>query len=251
MQNAERWAPSKYVPHRGRWRGSRDRAALGVASRLNADRVVACYEAALPRFARGALLDLGCGTVPLHGLYAPHVASSTCVDWAASPHTTHHIDIEADLTQPLPLADATFDTVILSDVLEHVPEPRALLAEIARVSVPGGHLLLNVPFLYGLHELPHDYFRYTRFALERMVGEAGFELLQLQAVGGSLHVLADITAKHLVHLPLLGAPLAMALQGVVALLDRTALGARLAATTAERFPSGYFLVAKRGAQRRG
>ena len=76
MRNAERWAPSKYVPHRGRWRGSRDRAALGVGSRLNADGVVACYEAALPAFARGALLDLGCGSVPLHGLYAPHVASS-------------------------------------------------------------------------------------------------------------------------------------------------------------------------------
>jgi SAM-dependent methyltransferase len=245
MRDAERWAPSKYVPYRGRWRGSRDRAALGVGSRLHADRVVACYEAALPAFARGALLDLGCGTVPLHGLYAPLVAGSTCVDWAASPHATNHIDIVADLSQPLPLADGAFDTVILSDVLEHVPEPRALLAEIARVLRPGGHLLLNVPFLYGLHELPHDYYRYTRFALARLVGGAGLELLQLRAIGGSLHVLADLLAKHLVHLPLLGAPLAMGVQGAVGLLDRTALGGRVAEKTAERFPAGYFLVARR------
>ncbi len=245
MRDADRWTPTKYVPQRGRWRGSRDTAALGVGSRLNADCVVACYEAALPKHARGDLLDLGCGTVPLHGLYAPHVASVTCVDWAASPHATNHIDIEADLSQPLPLADGAYDTVILSDVLEHVPEPRLLWREIARVLRPGGRLLMNVPFLYGLHELPHDYFRYTRFALERMAQEAGFQVLELRATGGSLHVLADLVAKHLVHLPLLGRPLAMAVQGVVSLLDRTALGARLAAKTAERFPAGYFLVARR------
>lgn len=247
MRNAESWSPTKYVPHRGRWRGSRDPAALGIGSRLHADRVVACYEAALPLFARGALLDLGCGTVPLHGLYARLVASSTCVDWAASPHSINHLDIEADLTRPLPLETSAFDTVILSDVLEHLPEPRALLAEVTRVLRPGGHLLLNVPFLYGLHELPHDYYRYTRFALTRLVGEAGLELLHLRAIGGSLHVLADLLAKHLVHLPLLGAPLAMVLQGAVGLLDRTGPGARLAERTAERFPAGYFLVARRGA----
>lgn len=245
MRDADRWTPTKYVPHRGRWRGSRDPAALGPGSRLNADRVVACYEAALPAHARGDLLDLGCGTVPLHGLYAPHVASVTCVDWAASPHATNHIDIEADLSQPLPLPDAAFDTVILSDVMEHVPEPRLLWREIARVLRPGGHLLMNVPFLYGLHELPHDYFRYTRFALERMAQEAGLQVLELRATGGSLHVLADVLAKHLVHLPVLGAPLAVAVQGVVSLLDRTGPGRRLAAKTAERFPAGYFLVVRR------
>jgi SAM-dependent methyltransferase len=247
MRDAERWTPSKYVPHRGRWRGSRDTAALGVASRLTADGVVALYEQQLPRHARGALLDLGCGTVPLYGLYAPLVGSVTCVDWAASPHATNHIDIEADLSQPLPLPDAAFDTVILSDVLEHVPEPRHLWREIARVLRPGGHLLLNVPFLYGLHELPHDYGRYTRFGLARMAEDAGFELLLLQATGGSLQVLADLLAKHLARLPLLGAPLAMGLQGAVAMWDRTAPGARLATKTAERFPAGYFLVARRRA----
>jgi SAM-dependent methyltransferase len=245
MRDAERWTPSKYVTHRGRWRGSRDAAALGVASRLNADRVVACYAAGLPAHARGALLDLGCGTVPLYGLYAPRVDSVTCVDWGASPHATNHIDIEADLSTALPLADAAYDTVLLSDVLEHVPEPRLLWREIARVLRPGGRLLMNVPFLYGLHELPHDYFRYTRFALERMAQEAGFEVLELRPVGGSLHVMADLMAKHLVHVPVAGATLAAGLQGVVSLLDRTALGARIADKTAERFPSGYFLVAAR------
>jgi SAM-dependent methyltransferase len=247
MRQPDLWVPTKYVLHRGRWRGARDRSMLGVGSRLNADRVVALYEAYLPSYARGALLDLGCGTVPLFGLYRSLVGEVTCVDWFASPHATRHVDIETDLSLPLPLPSAGFDTVILSDVLEHVPEPRHLWAEIARVLRGGGHLLMNVPFLYGLHELPNDYARYTSFSLRRMADEAGLEVLRLDAVGGSLHVLADLLAKHLALLPLVGSPLARLAQGTVALLDRTGPGRRFATRSAERFPSGYFLVAQRRA----
>lgn len=203
------------------------------------------YERMLPRFARGDLLDLGCGPVPLFGLYFPLVDSVTCVDWPASPHATLHVDLVADLSEPLALESAAFDTVILSDVLEHVPEPRTLLSEIARVLRPGGHLLLNVPFMYGLHELPHDYFRYTAPALHRLLAGAGLRVSHLGTVGGSLHVLADLVAKHLAHVPAIGAPLASAVQGAVAALDRTALGRRIAERTGERFPLGYFVVAVR------
>ena len=245
MLDADKWAPSKYVRRGQRWRAAFDRSELGVASRLNADRVVALYEAHLPAYARGTLVDLGCGRVPLYGLYRHLVDSVTCVDWAHSPHGTRHLDVEADLSRPLPFPQAAFDTVILSDVLEHVPEPQHLWAEMARLLRPGGHALLNVPFLYGLHELPNDYGRYTSFALRRMADEAGFEIEILQTVGGSLHVLADIVAKHLAHVPVLGAPFAVALQGLVGCLDGLRWGQRFAALSAERFPSGYFVVARR------
>lgn len=245
MRHAADWTPSKYALRQGRWRATRDRHELGVASRLNADCVVALYQQYLPGTARGALLDLGCGQVPLYGLYRGHVDSVTCVDWAASPHRTVHLDLQADLSQPLPLPDAGFDTLILSDVLEHVPEPQLLWHEMARLLRPGGRLLMNVPFLYGLHELPHDYGRYTSVALRRMALQAGFAVDELLTVGGSLHVLADIGAKHLARLPVLGAAMAIALQAVVRALDLTAPGRRFAALSAERFPSGYFMVARR------
>lgn len=245
MRDSDKWRPSKYVRRGGRWRASRDPAVLGPASRLNADLVVALYELHLPGLAQGALVDLGCGSVPLYGLYGPHVDSVTCIDWANSPHPSRHLDLQADLSTPLPLADRSFDTVILSDVLEHVPEPRHLWAEMARLLRPDGCVLMNVPFLYGLHEVPHDYGRYTSFALRRMADEAGFDVEQLVAAGGSLHVLANLLAKHLVHLPLLGTPLALALQGCAALPDRWAWGRRFAALSAERFPLGYFMVARR------
>lgn len=247
MRNPDLWTETKYVRRRGRLMASRDRREVGVGSRLIGDRVAALYEAELARHARGRLVDLGCGKVPLYGCYRALVDSVTCVDWPQSAHASPHLDNEADLSRPLPFADGAFDTVILSDVLEHVAEPQVLWREIARLLAPGGKLLMNLPFLYGVHEAPHDYGRYTGFALHRFAREVGLEVVALQTVGGSLHVLADLLAKHLAHLPLAGPPLASALQGLVALVDRFEWGRRLARRTGERFPLGYFMVAEKPA----
>ena len=224
---------------------SRDARELGVASRLVAGAVAARYAEMLPLYARGRLADLGCGKVPLYAAYRGLVDEVTCVDWAASAHAGLHVDREVDLAGVLPFADASFDTVILSDVLEHVPSPSRLMSEIARLLAPGGHLLLNVPFLYGIHEAPNDYGRYTEFALRRFAVEAGLELVVLVTVGGSAHVFADLLAKHLLRLPLFGHPLAVGVQSLVTVLDRTRAGARFAAHSGARFPLGYFMVARR------
>jgi len=244
MRNADRWQPSKYVRRHGRLVASRDVREVGVGSRLVADAVAARYDAALAHYARGRLADLGCGKVPLYGVYRHLVTSVTCVDWAASPHGALHLDREADLGAELPFADASFDTVILSDVLEHVPEPALLWRETARLLGAGGHALVNVPFLYGVHEAPHDYFRYTEFALRRFAERAGLQVLVLEPVGGSLDVLADLLAKHLAQLPLAGRGLAAAVQAVAQAVGRTGPGRRLAAKTAPRFPLGYFMVCR-------
>jgi SAM-dependent methyltransferase len=153
--------------------------------------------------------------------------------------------VALDLSTSLPLGSASFDTVLLSDVLEHVPDPALLCAEIARVLAPGGVLLANVPFYYGVHERPHDYYRYTRFALERFMRLAGLDTVEIEPLGGSLEIFADLLAKHLQPVPLAGPPLALVLQRLVALLGRTRPGRRLALRTAEVFPFGYALVARK------
>lgn len=247
MRNADRWVESKYVRRGGRLAASRDRAEVGVGSRLITDRIAALYDAQLPHFARGRLVDLGCGKAPLYGSYRTLVDAVTCVDWPQSAHASPHLDHEVDLSGPLPFTDASFDTVLLSDVLEHVPTPESLWREMGRVLAPGGHAIVNVPFLYGVHEAPHDYGRYTEFALSRFATLAGLEVVLLEPVGGSLHVLADLVGKHLAHAPGIGAPLAIGVQGLIAWLDRTSFGRRVAECTGARFPLGYFMVAKRPA----
>jgi SAM-dependent methyltransferase len=241
MKNIERWRASKFVRSRGRLRGSRDRRELGVGSRLISDLVTALYEQHLRAHVRGRLLDLGCGKVPLYGAYAPFASEVTCVDWGDG----EHIDIICDLTQPLPLADDRFDTIILSDVLEHIPEPAQLWREMTRVLAPQGRIIMNVPFYYSVHAHPHDYYRYTCFALERFVALNGLELVLLVPVGGIAEIMADLFAKAFSKLPLLGPPMAMLTQFIASAFYRTRLGARVARTSSRHFPFGYFMIAQR------
>ena len=243
MKNQATWKPTKFELHRGRWRGTRDARELGVGSRLMGDLVAAEYQAHLPGHAGGRLLDLGCGKVPLYGAYAPLVSEVTCVDWAPGVH----IDLHCDLSEPLPFDAARFDTIILSDVLEHMPEPALLWREMTRVLAPGGHVVMNVPFYYSVHAHPHDYYRYTNFALERFVQMNGLRLVHLQAFGGINEILADLIAKALSKLPLAGPPLAMAVQALAGAFVRTGVGAKVARASSRHFPLGYFMSAQRPA----
>ena len=65
----------------------------------------------------------------------------------------------------IPVDDARFDHVRLTQVLEHLPEPATVLAELRRVLKPGGTLWLTAPLFYAEHERPYDFFRYTPFGL--------------------------------------------------------------------------------------
>ena len=76
----------------------------------------------------------------------------------------------------LPFADGTFDLILLDSVLEHVPEPVALLAESRRLLKPGGVIFGDVPFLQPLHLAPHHYFNFTPYGLEVVAKNAGLEL---------------------------------------------------------------------------
>ncbi len=245
VKNADRWAPSKYRLRRGTLEASRDPREVSVGSRLIADAIAAQYGSKLPRYARGRLVDLGCGKVPLYQAYRDLVSEVVCVDWANSPHQSPFLDQAVDLDGPLPWEGSRFDTVILSDVLEHVQRPEHLLQEVARILAPGGRLLVNVPFLYAIHEAPHDYFRYTEFALRGLVERSGLRLVELEALGGGAQVLADLTAKLLLRYGLLGRPLAAFVQWWAGVLLRTRRGRRRAARSARRFPLGYFLVVEK------
>ncbi|TWT92806.1 class I SAM-dependent methyltransferase [Stieleria varia] len=245
MKNESDWKPGKYVLRGSSAVASRDPALVGVSSRLIGDLVARLYAENLPRHSRGRLLDVGCGTVPLYALYRPHVAEVVCVDWQASPHNVQHLDVEHDLSQPLPFGEQEFDTVLLSDVLEHIPTPDALIKDIARILSPGGKLILNVPFYYCIHESPHDYYRYTEFALKRFVSGSGLQMVRLEAIGGIPEVVGDLAAKTLSMTPVVGRIAASFVQWFVARFVRTGIGKRISQRTSPKYPLGYFLVAQK------
>src|SRR3981081_4719597 len=136
MRNSETWAPSKFVVKRGRLRASSDPKEITPGSRLISELVATSYQALVKNHWRGRLLDLGCGKVPFYALYREYVSETVCVDWSSSVHVGDHLDAECDLTKDLPFADASFDSILLSDVLEHIPTPERLWREMARLLKP-------------------------------------------------------------------------------------------------------------------
>ncbi len=105
------------------------------------------------------------------------------VDWDASPHAGAP-DLVADLNQPLPIADRTADYIFCWSVLEHLKNPAQFLAEACRVTRAGGKLVLQVPFMWQVHEAPHDYYRFTPFGLTYLLSNAGFRDIVIVAQSG-------------------------------------------------------------------
>ena len=208
--------------------------------------VAGLYQAALPRHVTGRLLDLGCGKAPFYAAYKGLVTEVTCADWENSLHKNEHLDCEVDLSRPRRSRGGVFDLIILSDVLEHIANPDHLWLEISRILAQNGKILMNAPFYYWLHEQPYDYYRYTRFALQRFVETAGMRLIELRPIGAGPEVIADILAKTAIcGMPRGGFFLARMIQNLTLSLIKTSLGGRLSQLTADDFPLGYFLVAQK------
>lgn len=119
------------------------------------------------------MYDLGSGESPYKEFFLKHTDQYVAVDWASSLHDLK-ADILADLNKPLPIESEVADTVISLSVMEHLCEPQQFLNEAYRILKGGGAMILQVPFMWWVHEAPHDYFRYTCYGLRYMFEKAGF-----------------------------------------------------------------------------
>jgi len=99
------------------------------------------------------------------------------------------LDIIGDLLN-LPLGEGSCDALLNVVVLEHTPDPKRVLQELYRVLRPGGRMLIAVPLIWEIHQAPHDYFRFTRYGLERLLSATGFKIASLVPVGGYFWLLA-------------------------------------------------------------
>jgi ubiquinone/menaquinone biosynthesis C-methylase UbiE len=138
------------------------------------------------RFAHGTepgmlVLDAGAGTSPYRELFGH--ARYEAADFAQLKSAYAPLDYVCDLTD-IPVESERFDRVLFNQVLEHLPEPDKALAELHRVLKHGGRILCSVPLFYAEHQVPYDYYRYTRFALRRLFERAGFEIERIDWLEG-------------------------------------------------------------------
>jgi SAM-dependent methyltransferase len=128
------------------------------------------------------VLDAGAGEAPYRGLFTGAHYEST--DFCLSGDKNYgNISFMCDLAH-IPMPGSRYDLVLLTQVLEHVPEPGLVLQEIYRVLKPGGALWLTAPLFFEEHEIPHDYFRYTQYGLRHLLLITGFKIEKLTWLEG-------------------------------------------------------------------
>jgi len=134
-------------------------------------------------FAKGRLIDIGCGSKPYRDLLRQFVTEHIGVDHEGSLHSKDNVDL-IGTAYAIPAPDASFDSAICTFVLEHLEEPEQALRECNRVLKPGGVAIYSVPFIWHLHEEPRDFFRFSRYGLAYLFGKAGFEVIEIKALSG-------------------------------------------------------------------
>ena len=144
-------------------------------------RVMRRTMAGLAKEARGTLLDVGCGGMPYRAFFDSRVRRYVGVD--RSRASGPGMDVCGDALA-LPSRGEAFETVICSQVLEHLPEPGLAMSEMARVLKPGGLLVLTAPHIWGIHEEPDDYYRYTGYGLRYLADQAGLDVIEVRSLAG-------------------------------------------------------------------
>jgi ubiquinone/menaquinone biosynthesis C-methylase UbiE len=224
----------------------------------NRDRWIAEQAARVPAGSR--VLDVGAGSSPYRALFR-HCEYRTQDFAQLRANQLRYggyapIDIVSD-ANAIPVPDGSFDVVICTEVLEHVPDPIAVVREIGRIVAPGGRAILTAPLGSGIHQEPHHFYGgYTPYWYERFLKEAGFDSIAVAANAGSLRHIAQETIRFVAmtrpfglgapwHVQLLWAPCWLILLPILALGVPVAARLLDRFDREQRFTVGYHVTAIR------
>ena len=182
-RRAETWRPPLFQkPESFTQKGL---AALRRVLDLQASSIWRDLRVLLPQ-ARGSVLDVGCGAQP----YRPLVDSQATYIGIDTIESKAHFGYELPGVlyfsgSSWPVADSSVDLVLCTETMEHVMNPELLLDEVSRCLVPGGTVLLTVPFAARWHFIPYDYWRFTPSGLASLLQSGGFGNIRVYARGNA------------------------------------------------------------------
>lgn len=145
--------------------------------------------------ANGVMLDYGCGGQPYRDYFKDTITRYIGADVAAAQGVK--LDLLVDPGKPLRLPDQSIDTILSSQVLEHVGDFGFYLDECARLLRSGGALIMTVPMQWRHHEVPYDYWRFTRFGIISQLERRGFRVEDASPCGGVFALLGQIFLSHM------------------------------------------------------
>ncbi|MBF0328440.1 MAG: class I SAM-dependent methyltransferase [Nitrospirae bacterium] len=142
----------------------------------------------LPFYCRGLTLDVGAGSGKYAGLIKKYATDYIGFDNLSSARqfgdkVPAHIGFIGNVMN-IPLKSGAAETVICSQVIEHVPEPGELMAELARVCKSNGHIFLATGWMAPYHKEPLDYFRFSKDGFRHLFEKNGVEMIELIPNGG-------------------------------------------------------------------
>lgn len=147
------------------------------------------------QYAKGILLDYGCGGQPYRSLFETGISKYIGADVEAN------FDIDLDLIiepgHSLAIDSNSVDTILSTQTLEHVYDFQSYIRECFRVLRPGGHLILTVPMQWRMHEVPFDYWRFTKYGVKSVLEEHEFRIVSLRPCGGAWALLGQALNSHL------------------------------------------------------
>ena len=239
MKNESNWRETKFLL--GKDGVMANIKYTGAGSFVYTQQLARVISEVVKKYTKGNVLDYGCGSCPLFGFYRRYAQSVTCVDWAQSSHKIDHADILNDLSVSH-VSFGVFETIICTDLLEHLPNITVAIDNITKMLSKNGVIIISTPFMYPIHEEPHDYSRPTSFLLDRAFSISGCERICIIPFGGGATLFIDMALKWIDRVGLIPRPIKTVIARIAAFALRRVPLKWIDSITQQKIPSGYVAV---------